>query len=327
MVQKKIKKITLGGILSWIFGILFLLSAVGSIFSGEIFSGIVLFVMAGAILPSANKLLKEKQNIELSRGLKITIIIIGLIIIGITSGSSNIETVNNYENNIQPENSKELQDAELNKVFSETNVYRYRNLKGYDLTLDQVNPISYSGIENMMEAYNILIRDNCGIEPPEDYFMILDTGTFLVINAETYKVECDYLNLVDKDTGLDVPQNEMDSFLTKRENEKLTADVEKESYIATMGEKNALSKALSYLRYSAFSYSGLIDQLEYEGYSYEEAKYGADNCGADWKEQAGLKAQSYLDYSAFSRQGLIDQLEYEGFTNEQAEYGANAVGY
>jgi len=92
----------------------------------------------------------------------------------------------------------------------------------------------------------------------------------------------------------------------------------------TMGQKNALSSAKSYLDYSAFSYKGLIEQLEYEGYSYEDAVYAADNCGANWNEQALKSAKSYLDYSAFSRDGLIEQLEYDGFTNEQAVYGAQA---
>ena len=91
--------------------------------------------------------------------------------------------------------------------------------------------------------------------------------------------------------------------------------------------QNALSKAHDYLEYTAFSYSGLIDQLEYEKFSAEAATYAADNCGADWNEQAAKKAQNYLDFSSFSRQGLIDQLVYEGFTNEQAEYGVSAVGY
>ena len=91
--------------------------------------------------------------------------------------------------------------------------------------------------------------------------------------------------------------------------------------------QNALSKARDYLDYSAFSYSGLINQLEYEQFSTESATYAADNCGADWNEQAAKKAQDYLDFSSFSRQGLIDQLLYEGFTQEQAEYGVTAVGY
>ena len=91
--------------------------------------------------------------------------------------------------------------------------------------------------------------------------------------------------------------------------------------------QNALSKAHDYLSFTSFSYSGLIDQLEYEEFSTEAATYAADNCGADWNEQAAKKAQSYLDFTSFSRQGLIDQLLYEGFTQEQAEYAASAVGY
>lgn len=89
---------------------------------------------------------------------------------------------------------------------------------------------------------------------------------------------------------------------------------------------NALSKAHDYLNYTAFSYSGLIDQLEYEGYSTEACTYAVDNCGADWNEQALQKAQSYLDYSAFSYAGLIDQLEYEGFTAEQSTYAVDGCG-
>ena len=95
----------------------------------------------------------------------------------------------------------------------------------------------------------------------------------------------------------------------------------------TIGEKNALRSALDYLDYTAFSYSGLITQLEYEGFTHQQAVYGADNCEADWNGQAARTAKDYLDYSAFSRDGLIEQLEYEGFTHQQAVYGAEAVGY
>lgn len=95
---------------------------------------------------------------------------------------------------------------------------------------------------------------------------------------------------------------------------------------ATTGQKNALQKAHSYLSFSAFSYNGLVDQLEYEGFTHEEAVYGADNCGADWDAQAVEKAKSYLKFSSFSHDGLIDQLEYEGFTHDQAVYGADNCG-
>ena len=77
----------------------------------------------------------------------------------------------------------------------------------------------------------------------------------------------------------------------------------------------------------AFSYSGLIEQLEYEGYSNEEAEYAAKNCGADWNEQAVKSAKQYLDIMSFSRQSLIEQLEYEGYTYDQASYAATQNGY
>lgn len=95
----------------------------------------------------------------------------------------------------------------------------------------------------------------------------------------------------------------------------------------TIGQKNAAKKALSYLKYSAFSRDGLIKQLEFEKFSPAEAEYGVDQSGADWNEQAAKKAKSYLDHSSFSRDGLIKQLEFEKFTPQQAEYGVKSVGY
>lgn len=95
----------------------------------------------------------------------------------------------------------------------------------------------------------------------------------------------------------------------------------------TTGEKNALRSAREYLNFSAFSYTGLINQLEYEDYSTEEATYAADNCNANWNEQAAKSAKEYLDMSSFSRQELINQLIYEGYTQEQAEYGVTQNGY
>ena len=44
----------------------------------------------------------------------------------------------------------------------------------------------------------------------------------------------------------------------------------------TSGQENALRSAESYLSMSGFSRSGLIDQLEFEGYTRSQAEYGAD---------------------------------------------------
>lgn len=94
----------------------------------------------------------------------------------------------------------------------------------------------------------------------------------------------------------------------------------------TTSQSNAVSKALDYIDYSAFSKKGLIDQLEFEGFSTADSQFAVDYIDVDWFEQAALKAVDYLDYSSFSRKGLIDQLLFEGFTREEAVYGVDQTG-
>jgi len=94
----------------------------------------------------------------------------------------------------------------------------------------------------------------------------------------------------------------------------------------TVGEKNSLIKAKQYLTIMSFSYEGLVEQLEFEGYTNSEAIYGVNNCGANWNEQSAKKAKQYLTTTSFSYEGLIDQLEFEQFTNAQAIYGVNNCG-
>ena len=66
--------------------------------------------------------------------------------------------------------------------------------------------------------------------------------------------------------------------------------------------------------------------LKYDGYTAEEAKYAADNCGADWSEQALSAAKSYLRFTSFSYKGLIEMLKFDGFTDEEAAYAADNCG-
>lgn len=48
---------------------------------------------------------------------------------------------------------------------------------------------------------------------------------------------------------------------------------------ATVGEQNALKSAKRYLNSMPFSKKGLIDQLEYEGYTHDQAVYGVTQNG------------------------------------------------
>lgn len=105
------------------------------------------------------------------------------------------------------------------------------------------------------------------------------------------------------------------------------ADLTEPESSESIEQANAREKAEQYLKFSAFSKSGLANQLEYEGFSKADSEYAVEALVVDWNEQAALKAEQYLKFSAFSADGLIEQLIYEGFTKEQAAYGALMNGF
>ena len=149
------------------------------------------------------------------------------------------------------------------------------------------------------------------------------------LDSQDVYSEDDYLLFTDNDTVrfniMDEDENSTDK--PQGENESKTESnpggTSYPAHTMTTGEANALDRAKQYLAYSAFSYSGLVEQLEFEGYSHSESTYAADHCGADWNAQAVKKAKEYLNFSSFSRYELIDQLVFEGFTQAQAEYGVS----
>lgn len=89
--------------------------------------------------------------------------------------------------------------------------------------------------------------------------------------------------------------------------------------------EQAIKEARDYLNVMAFSRTGLIDQLEYEGYSTADSTYAVDSLKVDWRAQAVRMAKSYMSHSAFSRVGLIDQLEYEGFSTADSTYAVDSL--
>lgn len=94
----------------------------------------------------------------------------------------------------------------------------------------------------------------------------------------------------------------------------------------TRAQSNAVRAARDYLGIMAFSRSGLIDQLEFDGYSAADATAAVDQISPDWNAQAAAAAEEYLDIMPLSRSELIDQLEFDGFTSAQATYGADQAG-
>ncbi len=94
---------------------------------------------------------------------------------------------------------------------------------------------------------------------------------------------------------------------------------------ATFGEKNALRAAKDYLEIMPLSYLGVIKQLELAKFSHSEAVYAADNCEADWNEQASKAAKTYLELMPLSRLGLIRQLELAGFSHVATTFATTKI--
>ena len=170
-------------------------------------------------------------------------------------------------------------------------------------------------------TYNMTVENGCdymGFSTFDNFIKTMNSSSSM--SHESYEIDC-FANMLDGTIVLY-------SSLNGAKNADLTlVMLSQDDDEPTFGEQNALKSAQSYLSFSAFSHSRLIQQLEYEGYSNAEATYGADRCGANWCEQAAKCAANYLKVSAFSESGLRDQLKFEGFTDTQAYYGAAKNGY
>ncbi len=114
------------------------------------------------------------------------------------------------------------------------------------------------------------------------------------------------------------PIEDEDDKESETEDEKLAENI-------TNGQKNALGSAESYLMFMGFSKNGLIEQLEFDGYTEEEAIFAVENVDVDWNEQAVLSAENYLSFMSFSRSELIEQLKFDGFTTEQATFALDYI--
>ena len=130
----------------------------------------------------------------------------------------------------------------------------------------------------------------------------------------------------DSQAGQDTSQAELSATVTENAADAAaptdTVDVEP----VQLGDGDPVAAAKAYLEYWPMSKAGMVKQLQVDGYTEEQAAAAAEECGADWNEQAVLSAKSYLDTMSFTREELLDQLQYDGFTEEEAAYGVDNCG-
>lgn len=81
--QAEEKKITLGFLVGWVVGVMFLLSGIMALVS-EPLTAVYSFLISIVLLPPANKFIKDKAGFSLSGGLKFVLVI---ILLGLLSGT------------------------------------------------------------------------------------------------------------------------------------------------------------------------------------------------------------------------------------------------
>lgn len=89
--EVKTKNITLSAILGWLFGIVFLISGITTIFSKP-FQGILLLAMGAIVFPPLVNITKEKLHLILSRNVKIIAIVVLLGVFSSTLPKSDVST-------------------------------------------------------------------------------------------------------------------------------------------------------------------------------------------------------------------------------------------
>ena len=160
------------------------------------------------------------------------------------------------------------------------------------------------------------------------FSLMLNNKTYTIITSNTGEV----ITIINDNTGNCIYGTYKETTMVKPESEKKEevppTETEKENtYTPTLGEKNALREAETYLSISAFSKESLIKQLKYAGYNTNEIDYAISNCNANYNEECYEEAETYLNISTFSKEGLIKQLKYEGYTQSQIDYALNKIGY
>ena len=97
-------------------------------------------------------------------------------------------------------------------------------------------------------------------------------------------------------------------------------------YLDVDWNQQAVFSAEAYLDFAAFSESGLIDQLEFEGFTQSRPLLVSGLSRLTGVSRRRNRPSPIWTFSAFSRSGLIDQLLFEGFTESQATYGVDKAG-
>lgn len=157
------KQSNVGLIASWVFGLILALSGLTSLFSQPIPAIIMLF-MAATLLPPVNKLVSEKFKFQISTGIKTSIIIIGLALIGMTikekeSPLNDIQPSNNQQA-IQTEERIETEPVTVSQINAIRKANEYLDIEGFS----KIGLIKQLKFEGFPEADSTYAVDNINVD-------------------------------------------------------------------------------------------------------------------------------------------------------------------
>jgi len=269
------KKNTIGLLFGWFFGILFAITGITSIFS-DVIPGLVMLVMAVTILPPVTKLVDQKLKFSLSKGMKIGVIVTGLIIFGATVNPSSTDS-----NIQQAETQGEEQFTDNENVINEVVTANQ---------IDEEQPQIETNEEKASETEVISTLDEEKNENPEE---VKSTIPDVVSQSPAPtkiedKPEPIQSETVSQRNALRSAKSYLDYSAFSRSGLIKQLEYEKFSNSdAVYGVDNsgadwyeqAAKSAEQYMDYSAFSRGSLIEQLKYEGFTQAQAEYGATAIG------------------------------------------------
>lgn len=91
-------------------------------------------------------------------------------------------------------------------------------------------------------------------------------------------------------------------------------------------QRRTIARAESYTNLMAFSRARLIQQLEFEGFTHNDAQWAVDQLTIDWNEQALKKANSYHSLMSLPPDNIRRLLTFEDFSEEQIDYAMTNIG-
>lgn len=134
--EGKTKNITFGHVISWIIGVIFILAGIALVFKNPV-TGILFLVAAFVSIPTGNTVIKNKLKISLSKGSRIFLVIV-LVIIGSSmfpksdsqiAGTSSINSDSNSQSK-QPVPSIKVTAIQLSEDYKSNEVAADAQYKG-----------------------------------------------------------------------------------------------------------------------------------------------------------------------------------------------------